>query len=82
MTTKEEKNDLMKVFKILDKNGDGKLTREELEEGYKKSVPIDAIEINELMKKLDNDGSGSIDYTGSEHLTKNSLLLLWTKKKS
>lgn len=82
MTTKEEKNDLMKVFKILDKNGDGKLTKEELEEGYKKSVPIDAIEINELMKKLDNDGSGSIDYTGSEHLTKNSLLQLWTKKKS
>lgn len=72
MTTKEEKNDLMKVFKILDKNGDGKLTREELEEGYKKSVPISGLEIEELMKKLDNDGSGSIDYTGRPAMIQNS----------
>lgn len=65
MTTKEERNDLMKVFKLLDKNSDGKLTKEELAEGYTKSVGLTDVEIDELMKKLDNDGSGSIDYTGS-----------------
>ena len=64
MTTKEEKNDLMKIFKALDKNGDGRLTREELQDGYNKSLAITDNEINELMKKLDNDGSGFIDYTG------------------
>ena len=65
MTTKEEKNDLMKIFKALDTNGDGKITREELIEGYNKSLAITDDEIDSLMRKLDNDGSGSIDYTGS-----------------
>jgi calcium-dependent protein kinase len=63
MTTKEERNDLMRVFKILDKNSDGRLTKEELLEGYNKSIPMNDLEIDDLMKKLDNDGSGSIDYT-------------------
>jgi calcium-dependent protein kinase len=63
MTTKEERNELMKIFKALDKNGDGKLTKDELQEGYNKSLAITDNEIDELMKKLDNDGSGSIDYT-------------------
>jgi Ca2+-binding EF-hand superfamily protein len=53
----------MKVFKALDANGDGKITKEELQAGYSKSLGISDEEINELMKKLDNDGSGSIDYT-------------------
>jgi Ca2+-binding EF-hand superfamily protein len=53
----------MKVFKALDANGDGKITKEELQAGYSKSLGITDEEINELMKKLDNDGSGSIDYT-------------------
>ncbi len=65
MTTKEEKNDLMKIFKALDKNGDGRLTKEELMDGYNKSSAITDDEIDGLMKKLDNDGSGSIDYTGT-----------------
>ena len=65
MTTKEEKNDLMKTFKMLDKNGDGKLTRDELMEGYNKTIAISDHEIDELMRKMDNDGSGFIDYTGS-----------------
>lgn len=68
MTTREEKNDLMKIFKSLDTNGDGKLTRDELLEGYNKSLAISDNEINDLMKKLDNDGSGSIDYTGIDHI--------------
>lgn len=62
----------MKVFKILDANGDGKLTKEELQQGYNKSIPISDVEIDELMKKLDNDGSGSIDYTGTRKVTQNS----------
>jgi len=69
MTTKEEKNDLMKIFKALDTNGDGKITREELIEGYNKSLAITDDEIDSLMRKLDNDGSGSIDYTGTHGST-------------
>ena len=35
MATKEEKSDLMRVFKKLDANGDGQLDREELKKGNK-----------------------------------------------
>jgi hypothetical protein len=81
MTTKDERNELMKIFKSLDKNGDGRLTKEELQDGYNKSLAISDNEIDELMKKLDNDGSGYIDYTGKVRVTKNSLPLRWIRKR-
>lgn len=34
--TKEEKEELLKTFKALDKNSDGVLTKAELMEGYKR----------------------------------------------
>jgi len=34
LTINEEKKDLLKIFKTLDTNGDGQLTREELLNGY------------------------------------------------
>jgi len=33
LTMNEEKKDLLKIFKALDKNGDGQLTKEELFDG-------------------------------------------------
>lgn len=65
MATKEEKAELLKVFKQLDTNGDGQLTMEELKLGYDKTIGITDEEINQLMAKLDNDRSGAIDYTGN-----------------
>mmetsp|Transcript_66709 Transcript_66709/g.168284 ORF Transcript_66709/g.168284 Transcript_66709/m.168284 type:complete len:543 (+) Transcript_66709:108-1736(+) len=56
---------LRHVFMDLDVNGDGHLTMSELSEGLRRSelqgnVPED---LNELLKSLDVDGSGQIDYT-------------------
>ena len=65
MATKEEKAELMKVFKALDTNGDGQLTLDELKNGYDGTIGITDDEINALMAKLDNDRSGAIDYTGT-----------------
>jgi Ca2+-binding EF-hand superfamily protein len=33
--TKKEKDELSQMFKLLDKNGDGKLSKEEVRNGYK-----------------------------------------------
>ena len=38
LTTKDERNELMKTFQSLDKNGDGVLSKAELMEGYKKTM--------------------------------------------
>ena len=35
LSTKKEQDELYKTFKAFDKNGDGKISREELLEGYK-----------------------------------------------
>jgi len=34
MITKDEREDLARVFKQLDKNGDGRLSKDEIQEGY------------------------------------------------
>ena len=64
MATKEEKNSLIKTFKALDLNGDGKLTSDELMAGYNsKSLEFSQDEIDALISKQDNNQSGFIDYT-------------------
>merc|ERR1712226_295665 len=64
MATKEEKNELIKTFKALDANGDGKLTREELMAGYKqKNIAFDGEDLDSMINTLDNNQSGAIDYT-------------------
>jgi len=63
--SKEEKEHLEKVFRALDKNGDGHLSKEEILEGYEEhfGVPINEEEVDKMFKNIDIDGNGSIDYT-------------------
>lgn len=65
---------LKDMFKVLDKDGSGTLSIIELNNGYDSlGLPLPA-GIVELVKKLDTDDSGSIDYfeflKGSEEWTK------------
>jgi len=66
--TKEEKDKLLETFKALDLDHDGQLTREELKQGYVKIMGMsDALaeeEADRLMRTLDTNNSGSIDYSG------------------
>ena len=66
LATKDEKNELLEMFKALDTNGDGQLSREELYEGYKKIYgEAQAFEeVDAIMAKLDKNNSGTIDYSG------------------
>jgi len=65
MSTREEKAELLKTFQALDENGDGQLSTEELVKGYRKimgDVEAEA-EVDAIMKVVDANGSGAIDYT-------------------
>jgi calcium-dependent protein kinase len=61
---KEEVVELRKVFLSFDENGDGRLTKTELEQGLKNFMPTkDAqSEFQDMMKKIDLDSSGFIEY--------------------
>lgn len=60
---KDEIGKLTKIFKVLDKNGDGRISRDELRESYKEvGMLISEEEIIELLKTLDGDGNGYIEY--------------------
>ena len=71
MATKREKSQLLKIFQSLDKNGDGQITKEELKSGFDKSLGVSDAEISDLMKMVDNDSSGTIDYKGTFTLSLN-----------
>lgn len=55
----------MKVFKSLDINNDGTLSREELVIGYSKIMPKEEaeIEIDKIMKNIDFNNNGDIEYS-------------------
>lgn len=65
LMSKTERDNLSKVFKAFDKNGDGKLSMEEVKEGYLEHygrIMSDA-EVEQMFKSVDTDNSGFIDYT-------------------
>jgi calcium-dependent protein kinase len=65
---KDEKDKLQQTFMALDKNADGKLSREELIEGYTEMNldPERAVkEVDNIMANVDVDHNGYIDYSGT-----------------
>ena len=65
LVTQVDKNELISVFRALDSSGDGKLTQTELVP-YCKKVFGDSFsdeDIQQIMKRVDTDGSGYIDYS-------------------
>lgn len=68
LSSKKEKEELQQTFMALDKNADGKLSREELIEGYTKIYGdnIKAIEeVDKIMNNIDLDHNNYIDYSGN-----------------
>jgi calcium-dependent protein kinase len=58
--SEKEMEPIKKLFVALDKNGDGKLSMEEIESGLKGKEH--SKELVELVKSMDTDKSGFIDY--------------------
>ena len=64
LTTKEEIEELRKIFIDLDKNNDGVLSREEIQNGLIKYYGSEQAieETNKIFNKVDADGNGTISY--------------------
>jgi len=65
LASQEEKSELLKTFQMLDANGDGKLTREEIIDGFQRILESENPEedADAILRQLDNNNSGTIDYT-------------------
>ena len=80
--TKSEKENLDKVFKEMDLNGDGKLSKEEIFLGYDKffGKNLDKDDIEKMFNSVDIDGSGFIDYSEFVIASMNEKALLTNEK--
>jgi len=60
----EEIQNLRKVFKLLDKNSDGRISKTELQKGFKEIIGevLGELEITKIMSNIDTDRNGYIEY--------------------
>ena len=63
LLTSEEKKFLFETFKELDQNHDGVIESDELRFALKTRKDISEDRVNFLMRIIDTNGSGHIDYT-------------------
>lgn len=66
----------------MDTNGDGKLQKDEIQEGYKKFFgrELSSEEVDEMFAKVDADGNGEIEYSEFVVATLNEKNLLSNNK--
>jgi calcium-dependent protein kinase len=78
MMTKELEKQLSASFRAIDKNGDGKLSRDELLEAYGQLMPAEEAlsTVEKIMSNVDSDRSGYIDYSEFVLATANYTALL------
>jgi len=65
MIPSEERDSLLQIFHALDLNGDGQLSREELLIGFKEIMNSEdpEAEVDAIFKAIDNNYSGTIEYS-------------------
>jgi calcium-dependent protein kinase len=82
LLTKSEKENLARIFKAIDKNGDGKLSKEEIFDGYEQffGKSMDKNDIDKMFDAVDIDKSGFIDYSEFVVASMNEKNLLTNEK--
>lgn len=78
LSTKEETEEMERIFAQMDKNNDGMLSKEEIKDGYEEhfGMAIDDDEIDKMFAAIDTDGNGTIDYSEFLMATMNEQQLL------
>ncbi|KAM3387853.1 hypothetical protein ACQJBY_010592 [Aegilops geniculata] len=57
-----DRAELARVFELFDRNGDGRITREELEDSLGKlGIPVPGDELAAMIARIDADGDGCVD---------------------
>jgi calcium-dependent protein kinase len=82
LLTKQEKENLSKIFKAIDTNSDGKLSKEEILVGYDKffGKAMEKEDIEKMFDAVDIDKSGFIDYSEFVIASMNEKQLLTNEK--
>lgn len=63
VSTEVELKEMKKTFELMDTNGDGILSKDEVFEGLKQVGFSDEGEINSVFENMDLDGNAKIEYT-------------------
>jgi len=82
LLSKQEKEKIDEVFRAMDLNGDGKLSKEAITIGYKEFFGKELAdeEIDEMFDRVDADGNGEIDYSEFVVATMNEKHMLSSNK--
>ena len=82
LLSKSEKENLARIFKAIDKNGDGKLSKEEIMDGYDQffGKNMDKNDVEKMFDAVDIDKSGFIDYSEFVIASMNEKNLLTNEK--
>lgn len=82
LLSKEEREELAKVFKKLDQNGDGKLSKSEIKDGYINHFGrlISDKEVDAMFDAVDTDQSGYIEYTEFVVASANEKAMMTTER--
>lgn len=67
MNSDYDEEDFMDAFRVFDTDGDGRITAKELKNVLKElGIKMSKQDIKKMIKELDNDGNGTIEYSGKK----------------
>lgn len=64
LLSREDQDDVRKLFFYIDKNGDGRMAYSEIIEGFKKLINVNEKELLRCFKFIDQAKTGDIEYEG------------------
>lgn len=66
LSTKEETDEIRKMFFYIDGNGDGRMAYSEIVDGFKKLIPVNEKDLLRVFKYIDQAKTGSIEFEGKK----------------